>query len=598
MHVETLEHRTLLAAITPDRTFGENGQTRIDIDNLMEAPTDAVILPDGKILIGGWADLRDGSDQRAMLIRLNADGTRDTTFGRNGVLLPPGLLEISDLAVLADGSFVAAVDAERKFPEGHLTSLDVGVARFRPDGTFDESFGNRGIATVDYSDLEGEGYPTPDHPKRVVVDDQGRVVVTGQAWSARLHKAHPDPQRAGGTDVLTVTRFTAGGQLDTSFSDDGRVVLDIGFRQIRIPTMPPVFGPGGTITLGGLSYDPMVECPDAWRGFLARLNSDGTYDTSFHKDGRLLAETGSSFGYFTVLPDGGVVTSGSDQLAGPRNSPPQRLLVAYRADGSLNESFGAGGRLVLPGPGASGSFGPLWLGEDGTLIVFGVSDHVLTLTKVSPDGRVLRDVSSGSQIQGGHMLLSDGRLLIVRNTELGQPPVPAPPNWSNADALDIVIERLNVEGGVRPVVTPLPPGPDRGEPQATFIGKPVIKGGKSYTFRVRYEGIDAATLGHDDVVLSGPPGAAGTAQLVRVRPARRRAFARSTGARQTVVATYRVSAPDGGRFGVTGPAGQYTLRIADGAVATMDRVTVRAGTGGLCDKELGAFEVRRGRSRR
>ena len=100
MHAHFLEARRLLAGISPDTTFGTGGETAVDADHLMEAPTDTVVLPDGKILIGGWTDVRvakgesdeDGRDQRAMLIRLNADGTPDKTFGRDGVLLPNKLI--------------------------------------------------------------------------------------------------------------------------------------------------------------------------------------------------------------------------------------------------------------------------------------------------------------------------------------------------------------------------------------------------------------------------------------------------------------------------------------------------------------------------
>ena len=146
------------------------------------------------------------------------------------------------------------------------------------------------------------------------------------------------------------------------------------------------------------------------------------------------------------------------------------------------------------------------------------------------------------------------------------------------DASDAVVWRFNLGlGHDAPLLerepTPAPPAPAPPAAEdavAVFVGKPVVRGGRSYTFRVEYRGVDAATLGDDDVVVTDPRGAVVPAKLVKVR--------RHRGG-PPVVATYRVKPPHG-RFG-RAPAGQYTVRVAPGSVALPDRI--------------GTFEVRRGK---
>src|SRR4051794_33212046 len=75
--VESLERRWLLAAGDLDPTFGTGGRL---IDPHELAPTDLAVQADGKILISGFGLFDVGS-----VLRLNADGTPDMSFGSNAL---------------------------------------------------------------------------------------------------------------------------------------------------------------------------------------------------------------------------------------------------------------------------------------------------------------------------------------------------------------------------------------------------------------------------------------------------------------------------------------------------------------------------------
>jgi uncharacterized delta-60 repeat protein len=226
----------LLPNGTPDPAFGHDGVTLVPIGT--EAIANAVAVePDGKILLGGGGLI---GDKQFAAIRLNPDGSPDSSFGTAGVttLGPPGVAW--GMAVKPDGkillggeqdaagseTFMAAQllpsgAVDQSFgddgvleqpigskslatvvalqPDGRaviagsaVTSGGIVGAAFRllPDGSIDPSFGSAGIATF------------PDHTvNATALDSSGRIVIAGVG--------------------ATVTRLRPDGNVDRSFGDDG-----------------------------------------------------------------------------------------------------------------------------------------------------------------------------------------------------------------------------------------------------------------------------------------------------------------------------------------------------------------------------------------
>ncbi|MGZ4131970.1 MAG: hypothetical protein ACXVWF_02890 [Actinomycetota bacterium] len=185
-----------------DRGFSDDGLFSADLSPAGEQVNDLTVLPDGSVLAAGYAEV--GLKPAFSLLRLDGDGTLDTSFGHDhGATLTDvsaGADVANALAVDPDGRIVLAGSAAN----GGLD--DWGVARFGAGGRLDDTFGTNGVMLVKFG-------PGPDEASDVV------------PWGARLlltGDAHGD----AGADVAVV-RLKAGGALDTTFAGDGKVRIDV-----------------------------------------------------------------------------------------------------------------------------------------------------------------------------------------------------------------------------------------------------------------------------------------------------------------------------------------------------------------------------------
>ncbi|MBK8948971.1 MAG: hypothetical protein IPM68_08985 [Flavobacteriales bacterium] len=144
--------------LVPSLGFGFNDQSRT-----------AVVLPDDRILAAGWSN--NGTHFNSVLLRFNADGSPDETFGTNG------LVE-HDLA--AGGEFIrsAVLDAQGRlvvggklFYDAAETNGDMFVARFLADGTLDASFNGTGLLVRDIHNT-----PDAETAYEVMVQPDGKLI--------------------------------------------------------------------------------------------------------------------------------------------------------------------------------------------------------------------------------------------------------------------------------------------------------------------------------------------------------------------------------------------------------------------------------------
>jgi uncharacterized delta-60 repeat protein len=186
----------------PDSTFNAapKGVRLVDVPESISEEGEAVeVLSGGTVLIGGE------SDNGAFLAELNANGEPVSGFGTAGIavhdmgtdVVPTG--EIFDLKVLPDGRILAAGSAlaapndEESF-----------VARFKPEGELDPTFGTGGIFRAN---------PTPldDETESLEVLPDGRILVAGLRGDNIL----------GQTADTWLYRLTPEGKLDPTFGTGG-----------------------------------------------------------------------------------------------------------------------------------------------------------------------------------------------------------------------------------------------------------------------------------------------------------------------------------------------------------------------------------------
>ncbi|HEX5762606.1 MAG TPA: delta-60 repeat domain-containing protein [Solirubrobacterales bacterium] len=124
----------------------------------------------------------------------------------------------------------------------------------------------------------------------------------------------------------------ADGEIDTSFSGDGRVIVD--FEGGEDEALAATVDAKGRLVLAGYSF----KSPDGIRLAVARYLSDGSLDPSFDGDGLLLDNHGGGI----VARDVAIDTAGRIVVAGP-NARDEHKAIRLLEDGRIDTSFGRGG---------------------------------------------------------------------------------------------------------------------------------------------------------------------------------------------------------------------------------------------------------------
>jgi uncharacterized delta-60 repeat protein len=283
-----------------DSTFGPAGKRRIAFGGEREAAFGVALQPDGRIVLVG------DSDFRVAVARLNGDGTPDTTFSGDGkrVFTWGAISRAQAVLVLPNGKLLLTGFSG---PEGGNLQL----ARLKPAGELDATFGVGGIAKVDYGGDEF-GYA-------MARQANGRIVVAGLSRGT-----FPGDPTLG----AIVTRVRANGELDPDFAGTGKVVLP-GMRDARAVLIQP----DRNIVIAG-------TVPGSQKMTVTRLRSNGTPDPTFDGDGTATIDVPSVFLTGAALqPDGKIVVSGSSD---------GRFVVArLNANGSPDTGFGAAGKAIV-----------------------------------------------------------------------------------------------------------------------------------------------------------------------------------------------------------------------------------------------------------
>lgn len=199
-----------------DTSFDGDGCARIALDLIVGGDEGAyamLALPDGKFLLAGVAETANfnGGSQSGLLMRVNADGSLDTSFGIGGYRVLNVLnssTTISSLTRLGDGSLLVAGSYR---PGAPGTQLNRFVAKYSAGGALLSAFGSNGVATVGFDDYVAGGN-TNDFAAGVLVDSQGRIYDCGASRSDAPVLVN-----------VSVARYTANGQLDPGFGTGGRI---------------------------------------------------------------------------------------------------------------------------------------------------------------------------------------------------------------------------------------------------------------------------------------------------------------------------------------------------------------------------------------
>ena len=242
-----------------DSTFGLNGILKSAINGKIFS---LEIQADQKIVAGfSYITTSGGFD----FLRVNTDGSMDTTFGQAGIVdIPFGFsyTYCYAIALQADGKIVATGYGD----SGGGATDSIIVARILPDGSQDTSFSNDGTVVF--------GIDLFSYGRDIAVQADHKILIAG--------------------NPTYVMRLQENGDLDSSFAVDGVAKLQLPFFQIAYSVLVQ---PDQKILLGGEQG-------------IARFHPDGTADSLFGLNGIVHSQT--IVGYDMVLqPDGKIIFSGS-----------------------------------------------------------------------------------------------------------------------------------------------------------------------------------------------------------------------------------------------------------------------------------------------
>ena len=290
-----------------------------------------------------------------------AAGDLDPTFGVGGKVTTEFSTRqgrVNTVAWQTDGKLVSAGESGASGSNPKLA-----LARYDADGSLDTTFGGDGEVTTDFTSKE-------DYALAVAIQSDGKIVAVGESGAG------------GSNPKFALARYNADGSLDTSFDADGKLTTD--FSQGEDLAWTVAVQPDGKIVAGGdaLGHNP------TWA--LARYNTDGSLDTTFGGDGTVTTDFTSypeDLLALAIQPDGMILAAGGSGFGDPNEN---FVLARYGADGSLDMSFGADGKVTTSFTRHPDVAFAMGLQADGKIVVAGQASLAVrptfALARYNPDG--------------------------------------------------------------------------------------------------------------------------------------------------------------------------------------------------------------------
>ena len=251
------------------------------------------LQPDGKIIVGGGNFILNGQ-QRLGVFRLNSDGSSDVGFN-TGAGATSGAGSVFATALQSDGKIIIGGNFD-----SYNNVFRNGIARINADGTLDTSFTP---STVGESANEGVYSISIQQDNKIVVVGDFTTIIDGMNVFTKLR----------------VARFNTDGTLDNSFNGS----VSSGFRVFNVAIQPD-----NKIVICGI----FTQVNGITRNKIARLNNDGSLDNTFNAD----IPFGNGVNKVKIQTDGKVLVGGSfNQINGVTKSNLARL----NSNGTLDTTF-------------------------------------------------------------------------------------------------------------------------------------------------------------------------------------------------------------------------------------------------------------------
>jgi uncharacterized delta-60 repeat protein len=330
-----------------DNSFGTNGVVIGSAFTNNCNVNRMVLLPSGKILVGGNYS---GTTGRLGVMLFTNTGALDVSL--NGT----GYLETNYEANNFDVSYCLAAQADGKFfiagNRSTNTSLDYfAVAKYNANGSRDISFNATGVLLPFVRGTRDDG-------STIAIQADGKIIVAGEATKfLTTNNINFTIQRSTG-----VVRYNTNGTLDASFGTGGILQITPSFvpKSIALQT-------DGKIIITGTNLKTV------------RLNANGTMDNTFGSSGAFTHPAMGTGSFpiegngIAIQPDGKILISG---YVNTNTSINKMSITRLNANGTLDATFagGAGTREIINGQAKA-----LALLSSGKILITGTGFYTLRL---------------------------------------------------------------------------------------------------------------------------------------------------------------------------------------------------------------------------
>ena len=323
--------------------FGTGGKVTTDFAGSSDVGRALSLDAQGRVLVAGYAATGTQGNNFA-LARYTASGALNATFGTGGRVT-------TDFAGSDDVGYALSLDAQgRILVAGYAAtgtqSLNFALARYTASGALDATFGTAGKVTTDFAGSDDLGFA-------LSLDDQGRILVAGSTYT--------------GTQSynFALARYTASGALDATFGTGGKVTTDfagsgdVGYAlSLDAQGRILVAGYNNTFTQGA-------------NFALARYTASGTLDPTFGTGGKVSTDFAGSndIGFALSLDAQGRILVAGRASTGTQGD--HFALARYTASGTLDPTFGTGGKVTTDFAGSDDGGYALSLDAQGRILVAG-----------------------------------------------------------------------------------------------------------------------------------------------------------------------------------------------------------------------------------
>jgi uncharacterized delta-60 repeat protein len=261
-----------------------------------------------------------GTERNFGIARYMPGGALDTSFSTDGINVISLGANDQAVAVAIEPVTRKIVVAGQTCPAS-WSPCDGAVVRFNPGGGLDSTFNGTGKRIDDIGGGDN-GY------LGVAIDATGRIVVAGYMY------------KGPGDTEFAVARYTSLGALDTTFSGDGKQVIRMG-AGVDEANEVAIQADGKIVVAGFVCDTSYANCNFG----VARLNENGSLDTTFSGDGKQITNFGADERArdMVLQPDGKIILVGSKATS----TTAYFAIARYNTDGNLDATFAGTGKKVL-----------------------------------------------------------------------------------------------------------------------------------------------------------------------------------------------------------------------------------------------------------